>query len=71
MHAYTECIRMPTQVCVKTLISVQPHLEATYFTCRQRSDDAGSGCFEVCKHHACMHARMQYMLDAGSDILHA
>ena len=35
------------EVCVKTLISVQPHLEHTYFTCRRRSDDAGSGCFEL------------------------
>ena len=32
---------------VKTMVSVQPHLEHTYFTCRQRSDDAGFGCFEV------------------------
>ena len=35
------------QLCVKTLISVQPHLEHTYFSCRQRSDDAGFGCFEL------------------------
>ena len=35
------------QLCVKTLISVQPHLEHTYFTCRQRSDDSGFGCFEL------------------------
>ena len=35
------------QVCVKTIISVQPHLEHTYFTCRGRSEDAGSGCFEL------------------------
>ena len=35
------------EVCVKTIISVQPHLEHTYFTCRRRSDDAGSGCFEL------------------------
>ena len=35
------------EVCVKTIISVQPHLEHTYSTCRGRSDDAGSGCFEL------------------------
>ena len=35
------------EVCVKTIISVQPHLEHTYFTCRQRSDDPGFGCFEL------------------------
>ena len=35
------------EVCVKTLISVQPHLEHTYGTCRRKSDDAGSGCFEL------------------------
>jgi len=36
------------EVCVKTIISVQPHLEHTYFTCRGRHlDDAGSGCFEL------------------------
>lgn len=35
------------KLVVKTLVSVQPHLEHTYFSCRQRSDDAGFGCFEV------------------------
>ena len=35
------------ELCVKTIISVQPHLEHTYFTCRQRSDDTGFGCFEL------------------------
>ena len=35
------------QLVTKTLVSVQPHLEHTYYTCRQRSDDAGFGCFEV------------------------
>ena len=35
------------QLVVKTLVAVQPHLEHTYFTCRQRSNDAGFGCFEV------------------------
>jgi hypothetical protein len=35
------------QLCVKTVISVQPHLEHTYFSARQPSDDAGFGCFEV------------------------
>mgnify|MGYP001974724436 CR=1 FL=1 len=35
------------ELCVKTLISVQPHLEHTYFTCRGRADDAGSGCSRV------------------------
>ena len=35
------------EVCVKTIISVQPHLEHTYFTCRRRSEDAGFGCFEL------------------------
>ena len=29
------------QLVTKTLVSVQPHLEHTYYTCRQRSDDAG------------------------------
>ena len=33
------------QLVVKTLVAVQPHLEHTYFTCRQRSNDAGFGCF--------------------------
>eukprot|EP00964_Phaeocystis_antarctica_P065415 scaffold39477_cov40-Phaeocystis_antarctica.AAC.1 len=35
------------KLVTKTLVSVQPHLEHTYYTCRQRSDDAGFGCFEV------------------------
>lgn len=35
------------EVCVKTIISVQPHLEHTYGTCRRKSDDAGSACFEL------------------------
>ena len=35
------------QLVTKTLVSVQPHLEHTYYTCRQRSDDAGFGCFEA------------------------
>jgi len=35
------------EVCVKTIISTQPHLEHTYFTCRGRTEDAGSGCFEL------------------------
>ena len=36
------------EVCVKTIISVQPHLEHTYFTCRRTQQvDAGSGCFEL------------------------
>ena len=35
------------EVCVKTIISVQPHLEHTYGTCRRKTDDAGSGCFEL------------------------
>ena len=37
------------EVCVKTIISVQPHLEHTYFTCRRgrAEEDAGSGCFEL------------------------
>ena len=35
------------EVVVKTIISVQPHLEHTYFTCRGRADDAGAGCFEL------------------------
>ena len=35
------------EVCVKTLIAVQPHLEHTYSTARRGSDDAGSGCFEL------------------------
>ena len=35
------------EVCVKTLISVQAHLEHQYASCRGRADDAGSGCFEL------------------------
>ena len=35
------------EVCVKTIISVQAHLEHTYTSCRGRADDAGSGCFEL------------------------
>ena len=32
---------------VKTMVSVQPHLEHTYYTARQRSDDVGYSCFEL------------------------
>ena len=43
------------QLVTKTLVSVQPHLEHTYYTCRQRSDDAGFGCFEVLHPLSCFH----------------
>lgn len=35
------------QLCVKTLIAVQPHLLHTYQTCRPRAEDSGSTCFEL------------------------
>jgi hypothetical protein len=36
-----------SQLCVKTIISVQPHLLHTYQTCRPRAEDSGSACFEL------------------------
>ena len=35
------------ELVVKTMVSVQPHLEHTYYTARQRSDDVGYSCFEL------------------------
>ena len=35
------------KLCVKTILSVQPHLLHTYATCRGRAEDAGSACFEL------------------------
>lgn len=40
----TQLIR---EVCVKTLIAVQPHLAHTYFSAQQRRENPGSSCFEV------------------------
>ncbi len=39
--------RLIGELCVKTLISVQPHLEHTYYSCHTRSNDPGFGCFEL------------------------
>ena len=46
-HDTTRLWQLIGELCVKTLISVQPHLEHTYYSCRQRSDDPGFGCFEL------------------------
>ena len=46
-HDTEELWRRIGEVVVKTVISVQPHLEHTYTSCRGQADDAGSGCFEL------------------------
>ena len=54
------------ELCVKSIIAVQPHLEHTYFTCRQRSDDPGFGCFELLGFDIMIDSKMRpFLIEVG------